>query len=86
MDRQHLPNTVVGHSGLDPPGFVGPHGNLNPIPGRQLGHEMGQVGLDRAEADVQLTSNLGIGKALGHCEEDLLFSLSQCFDWLNWFP
>jgi hypothetical protein len=39
----------------DPAGLVPPHRDLHPVPGAELGHEAAaDVGLHRAEADVQL--------------------------------
>ncbi|WP_103959168.1 DUF2306 domain-containing protein [Nonomuraea solani] len=36
-------------SGFQPVGLVGPHGDLDPVPDAQLGHQAGDVALDRAE-------------------------------------
>src|SRR3954464_4621531 len=44
--------TVATGGSCHPSGLVGPDGELDPVPGTELGHEAGQVELHRARADV----------------------------------
>src|SRR4051812_44642426 len=55
-----------------PSGLVGPDGELHPVPGTELGHEAGQVELDRARADVELLRDLGVRPPARHGEEHRL--------------
>ena len=52
-------------SAVDAAGLVGPRRQLDPVPGAELGLEAGEVGLHRAEGDVQLGADLGVGAAPG---------------------
>jgi nicotinamidase-related amidase len=52
---------AAGH----PVGLARRHGDLDAVPGAELGHEVGDVGLDGAEADVELMGELGVAAATG---------------------
>ena len=68
---------------LDAARLVGPHGDLDAVPGAELSHEAREVGLGGAEADVELVGNLGIGPTEGYDHQDLLFAVGQRFDGLS---
>ena len=70
-------------SASDAARFVGPHGDFDAVPGAKLGHETGEMSLDRAEADVELVADLGVGATLGHSDQNFLLAAGQCFDGLS---
>lgn len=57
--------------------LVGPHGELDPVPGVQLGHETGEVELDGTRADVELLADLGVRPSSCDREEHFLFALCE---------
>ena len=62
---------------IDAAGFVGPDGDLDPVPGADLAHDTGEVGFDGAEADVEVGRDLGVGPAGGRGDEDLLLACGE---------
>src|SRR5687767_9208024 len=53
---------------LDPPGLVRPHRDLDAVAGAELVHQRADMGLHRAQGDVQLVGDLGVGAATGDGE------------------
>jgi hypothetical protein len=52
--------------GVDQAGIVGEYHGLDSVPQFQLGQEMGDVGLDRGRADIQVGRHFGVGVSTGH--------------------
>ena len=63
--------------------LVGPHRDLDPVPGTELAHQGADVGLHRAQADVQLRGDLVVGTAAGDGDEHVLLALGQRRDRLG---
>ena len=74
---------MTRESAHDASRLVGPHGDLDPVPGAEPAHEAGEVCLDSAEADVDLVGDLSVGQAMGHGEEHLLVPRGERFDGLS---
>lgn len=53
---------------LDAPGLVRPHRDLDAVAGADLVHQRADMGLHRAQGDVQLVGDLGVGAAAGDGE------------------
>src|SRR3954447_18042909 len=64
-------------------GLVRPHRDLDAIPRAELGHQAGEMGLDRAEADVELVGDLAVRPSVGDGEQDLLLAARQRFGGLH---
>src|SRR3954449_696957 len=73
----HVSRVVAAGGSGHPSGLVGPDGELDPVPGAELGHEPGQVELDGARADVELLRDLRVRPASGDGEEHRLLSLGE---------
>jgi hypothetical protein len=50
--------------------------------GAELVHEAGEVELDRAEADVEVVGDLGVGPTSSDCHEDLFLAFGEGNEWL----
>ena len=57
--------SAAGPAGFDEAALVGEHDRLHPVAQPQLGEDVGDVGLDRALADVQVGGELGVALAGG---------------------
>ena len=55
-----------GPGSVHPARLVGPHRQLDAVPGAELVHEAAQVRLHGAQADVQLVGDLGVRPPAGH--------------------
>src|SRR5258707_14125172 len=60
--------------------LVRPDGDLYPVPGPELGHQARDVGLDGAEADVQLVGYLAVGQPTCDGDERLLLAVGERID------
>src|SRR5688572_18494940 len=65
-------------------GLVGPDRDLDAVARTDLGHEAGDVALHRAEADLELVGDLGVGSPAGDGQEDLLFAVGEGLARLRW--
>src|SRR5262249_62300325 len=73
--RAGVPSAAVTRgSALDAARFVGPDGDLDSVPGAELGHQAGEMGLHGAETDVEFVGDLGVGPAPGHGDQKLFFA------------
>src|SRR5918995_1530855 len=75
--------TATSARGRHPGRLVSPHRELDAVPGLELRHQAGEVGLHGAEADGELVGDLGVGAAAGHGEEDLLLPFGEGDDRLD---
>jgi hypothetical protein len=64
---------------------VGPLGDLDAIACVEFAHEAGEVGLDGADADVELVGDLAVGLAAGDRQQDLFLPAGERFDGLRWW-
>src|SRR5829696_4179484 len=63
--------------GLEEPGLVGEYDRLNAVAKAELLEDVGDVGLHRCLADVELLADLGVGEAAGNQAEDVELTLRQ---------
>jgi methionyl-tRNA synthetase len=74
--------TVTGADGATsrdrhPTRLPGPPGDLDAVAHTQLALDVGDVALHRAQRDVQLLADLGVGQAAGERSDDVLLPLGQ---------
>ena len=62
---------------VEPTGLIGPERELDPVAGAELRHQRAEVGLHRAQRDVELGGHLVVGEAPGDGDQHLLLPVGQ---------
>src|SRR5690242_15023351 len=84
--RPHKTADQRAASALDAAALVGPYRQLHAVSRVEFAHQAGQVGLDGADAEVELVCDLLVRSSAGDEDQKLLFAARERFSRLGRRP